>query len=236
MEHIFPVALLIAAVFTTLAIIHLVRTARLMRQRPSDFREAAAQMRLEPHELDDDSDDEERLIEPLVQGTLLWNRDRIHRQNVERALIGKHEGFEIVLFDMSWKTRGSAPTYETVVAFRAQGRPWPPCFVVPLGAGDDPTDLRANPDLVKLTFADNDRLADNYVVFAGDEGRVRGLLGEEVTAFLLERADRSPIIESLEDRFLYYERNRWVPGPVLPAFLAEGLKLARLFAAARRSS
>jgi hypothetical protein len=55
-------------------------------------------------------------------------------------------------------------------------------------------------------------------------------------AFLLDRADRNPFIESLEDRFLYYQRGRWVPGPVLPAFLAEALQLAHWFAGERLSS
>jgi hypothetical protein len=207
-----------------------------MRQRPSEFREAVAHLKFEPRELDDDSDDEERLVDPLVEGTLLWARDRIHRQNVEHVMIGKRDGFDILIFDASWKRRGSARTYQTVVAFRARGRPGPSCFLVPLGEGDDPTDLRQAPGPWKLEFADGDPLAENTVAFAADEGRMRGLLGDELRAFLLDRADRNPFVESLEDRFLYYQRDRWVPGPVLPAFLAEALKLAHWFAGERRSS
>jgi hypothetical protein len=236
MEYIFPIALAMAAVFVTLAVIKLLRTARQMRQRPSEFRKAAAHLKFEPRELTDDTDEEERLIKPLVEGTLLWAREPTHRQDVEHVMIGKREGFDILIFDASWKTRASAPTYQTVVAFRVRGRPWPSCFVVPMGEHVEPPGLRGVPALRKLEFADDDLLAENYVVFAADEGRVRGLLGEEVSAFLLDRADRNPFIESLEDRILYYQRDRWVPGPVLPAFLAEGLKLAHWFAGDRCSS
>jgi hypothetical protein len=226
---------LVACVIAAVLISKVLGTAKKMHQRPAELREAAARLGFEFRALGEDGEEEERLLAPLVQGTLLWRRNRNRRQQTENLLTGHREGLDIFLFDLSWKAPREAPVYQSVLLLRSQQRLWPFGYIVPNAEGGDVPRVQGGRNLTRLGYAGAEKFGEDYAVFAWDEGRLRSLLGQEPVSLLTGVVDRNPFVELHEDRFLYYQQNRWVSGQDLSAFVAEGLRLAHCFSCAART-
>lgn len=226
----FAYVILIAVVVGVVLISKVLRTAQTMAQRPGELRDAAGQLSFEYRELEDGDGDEERLIEPAMKGSVAWEWDSTHRQSLEQVLIGSRDGFNVFVFDLSWKTRGAAPWFQTVLLCTSAQRLWTPCLVLPHSVEVLPPDTLCDRALALLDYDAAGEFGADFSAYAVDETRFRGLFGEQVAAFFADRVGQHACVEGLDDRFLFYNDHRQVPSAELQAFVDEGLWAAQRFA------
>jgi hypothetical protein len=213
------IVIVIAAIGGTLALIAtiVVATQRWEKRRVEELRTVAGAMGFTFHEPAGGD-----TLAPWVGALPLF--DRGHSRRALAALEGAIAGTPVVLADYRYVTgsgKNQQTHTQTVAVFTELGRGLPEFELCPEHIFHKIGQVFGYQD---LDFEGYEEFSKHYLLRGKDESAVRGVFGPETLSLL--GGDPGWTVQACDGRLAVFRARKRVKPPVLPAFLADALRIA----------